>query len=674
MPSADNLILRKLAASGLGVADLKRFGMQALTPAQTKKLFPKHDRVALKISYYNPQTKKPTGMYRVRLLGEAPTGSFGEKDKKPLRYLQPEDSAPCAYFPLSAPWPAVFKDPEKTILITEGELKACAAVKSGFVCIGLGGVWSWRSAPRGWDLLPELKDIPWKRRSVVIITDSDGAEKPDVQLASSKLASALLALGALPQLITLPAVPDVEKTGLDDFLVARGAKGLRELMDSTDDDDLSRQLLEFNSRFAFVLKPGVVYDAKLDARYDGNKFVNYVHGNVHASMVAVAGDGKMKRVSVADEWVKWPCRREYNEFTYTPGAGPIVDNKLNEWRGWGCEPCKGSVKPWQELLDYMFEGVPAEDRLWFERWCLYPIAHPGTKMLTAVGLLSLHQGVGKSLVGETLGRVYGDNYSCVSQGELEAPHNSWMVKKQLVMLDDLSAHDSRSKADVMKKVITQNRVVVKIKYVPEYDLPDYCNFIMNTNKPNAFFMEDHDRRYFVHEVKQPPKPREFYRSYMRWLDEGGGPGALLAYAQTYNFGDFDPRSPAPATASKSDMIATTKSEVEQWLADLTEAPDDKLRLDGLVYTRDLFTPMEIFRMFDRVKAGTQPVSIGAVTVAVRSVLPPLGSGPLKVNGGFSERFFIARNADKWKRAKPAEAAKHILAGREKEAGQKGKRY
>jgi hypothetical protein len=667
-------VILKLRESGLDLRDAKALGMKMLAPMQTAKLFAHHNRPAIQLCYYHPITRKLIpDVYRVRLLGTAPVKAFGAVEDKPLKYLQPSGSHPAAYFPLTVDWKATFADREKTILITEGELKSACAAKHGFACIGLGGISSWRSAPRGWALLPDLEIVPWAARDVIIIYDSDGADKPEVRLAASKLADTLMQKGAVPQVIALPALPEVAKTGLDDFLVARGRDAFLELTENGENDELARKLWQFNSRFTFIMNPGLVYDEQLRARYDAGKFHTAVFANVMATKII--DEAKIKQVPVAEEWIRWPLRRSLNAFTYKPGDGPVVDGCMNEWSGWGCSPAAGDMTPWSTLMDFLFIGADPAARAWFEAWCLWPLAHPGAKLLTATGIWSHAQGVGKSLIGESLGRVYGNNYSLISQRELESQFNGWSVAKQFVMVDDLSAYDSRAKADILKKLITQQQQMVNIKCLPTYQIPDCVNYYITSNRPNAFYLEDNDRRFFVHEVGSPePMERDFYQRYMDWL-AGPGPSAILAYAQKYKFGAFDPEGSAPLTAAKHDMSDAAKTELDQWLAGVAEAPDETLRLDSMEYTRDLFTSMELFRMFDRVRVGP-PVNVNAVRVAVRGILPQAPGGPMRVNGGPSERFFVARNYDKWIGAAPAAIVKHINNARAREQGQKqkGRKY
>jgi hypothetical protein len=68
------------------------------------------------------------------------------------------------------------------------------------------------------------------------------------------------------------------------------------------------------------------------------------------------GGVKIVEKSAPKEWLKWPHRSTVQAFTYKPGAERVTaSNDLNTWHGWGCTPAKGTVAPWVELLDYLFQ-------------------------------------------------------------------------------------------------------------------------------------------------------------------------------------------------------------------------------------------------------------------------------------------------------------------------------
>ena len=152
-----------------------------------------------------------------------------------IKYEQPIGAPSRVYVP-----PGVdLSDRDKLLLITEGEKKALSAVSRGFDCLGLTGVWNWqKKRPRnekghGYGqrrLIPDLANIDWKDRQVVIVLDSDAAAKPQVLHAEIELGLALVKRGAVIRTAQLPGEPDGSKNGLDDFLVRHGVEAFRNLL------------------------------------------------------------------------------------------------------------------------------------------------------------------------------------------------------------------------------------------------------------------------------------------------------------------------------------------------------------------------------------------------------------------------------------------------------------
>ena len=135
-------------------------------------------------------------------------------------------------------------DEKIPLLITEGEKKSARADQEGFACIGLGGVDAWsRKREKGPDgkklgkreLISDFDVVALNGREVLIVFDSDIAEKPSVQWAEWSFSQALTERGAVVKVVRLPnGPPDANgepiKIGLDDFLVAHSADELRELL------------------------------------------------------------------------------------------------------------------------------------------------------------------------------------------------------------------------------------------------------------------------------------------------------------------------------------------------------------------------------------------------------------------------------------------------------------
>lgn len=667
---------QKLESSGLSVEQAAELGMYTVNSAtQLDAQF--EAQPSLVIPYFDvdgkplrPQKAWPE-FYRLRYLGEqnGPKGFNDAAGVKPSRYSQPRNTGVCAYFPRCADWKALAADTTEPLLITEGELKAAKATVEGFPTIGLGGVYNFRASHAGVFFLPELEKFNWVRRKVIIVYDSDYAENANVCNAINALADELQERGAIPHVATLENVyeGDDTKTGLDDYLVVKGADALVDLLADAEPLGMSKRLWQMNKEVAYIRDPGMVVALRTAQKMDCSKFA--AHSDWAALAVperkVVKGSVQIIKASAAPMWLKWPMRRAVDKLTYLPGQEQLVEEDglsyLNQWKGWGVKPEKGNVKPWLELVDFIFKDAPKEEKEWFLDWCAYPIQFPGTKLFSAVIIHGRHTGTGKTLAGYTLARIYGANFIKIKSKDL---YDTWWAEnRQFVLGDEISGSDKRAEADMMKAMITQEEVNINIKYIPQFSVPDCVNYYLTSNHADALFLEDEDRRFFVHEVLGEPLPLEFYVAYDKWLKKDKGAAALMQWFLDRDLSKFNPKAPALRTQARERMIMVGKSDLAMWLAELKEDPYSKLKVGQMSHQRDLFTSQELLGMYEQ----EHPHATGKVTKnGMSRALNAAGfkqvydGQPLTDTKGVQGRYFMVRNADRWRKvSNRKELTKHI---------------
>ena len=146
-----------------------------------------------------------------------------------VKYLSPKGSGNRAFIKASIKNSLGNYNPDKPILITEGEKKAAKSTLEGFPCIGLSGVYGFGDKEN--ELIPELNELSWKNRTVYIVFDSDTTSKYEVGRAEIRLAIILMNRGAIVKSIRLPDEPGFDKIGLDDYLVNNDPKEFKKLID-----------------------------------------------------------------------------------------------------------------------------------------------------------------------------------------------------------------------------------------------------------------------------------------------------------------------------------------------------------------------------------------------------------------------------------------------------------
>jgi len=361
-------------------------------------------------------------------------------------------------------------------------------------------------------------------------------------------------------------------------------------------------------------------------------------------------DRRVADISVADVWRKWNMRRVVNSIVYEPGKPTFTpEGNYNEWRGSGLVPKEGPIVLWNQLLDHLFAKEPTY-RDWFEAWLAYPFQHPGTKLHTAAVFWSSGSGTGKSTVGYILKHLYGlHNYTLLRDADIGGPFNSWAAQKQFVEAEEVRGGSNAQKnADYMKSMITQHEIRVNEKHKAHYVIRDCINYYFTSNHSDALYLQEYDRRFFVHGIPNKPLPDTFFENQLKpWLHKEGGLEAILYHLlhidlsrpivggsnRSLDPSPFRPGGFAPHTEARAAMILESMDDAEAWAYNLRRYPENFPQALG----HTLFTIKELIYLYrleyPKDRNGTQFLSR-----RFRSKLVQVGgSNPVQLENGSRER-------------------------------------
>lgn len=607
------LFTGKLESSGIDLPTAKKLGYKHLSGAETKALGVKHAVQSLLIPYYDLDGK-PRPFYRVRYLEKTKKGFATKTKEKEQRYDQPS-MAPEVYFPPLLPWKKYLAAKEP-LFITEGEFKAACATSRGYPCIALGGVWNFCSRKNGVQLLPIFDELGLAGRDVYILYDSDSVSNPQVIMAENELCRQLTQKKARPLVVRLPTIGDNKKTGLDDYLLSEEAENFETLLEDAQPWAQAEALLKLNEEVIYVENPSLVIKRSSGEKMGVPTFKNEVYAN--RNYLDLSGE-KPRKVKTATEWIQWEGRAQVNGMTYKPGEDEFIVERgrtsVNLWKPLPHTPKAGDITPWNKLLDYVFKNAP-EWRRWLECWLAYPLQYPGTKLYTAVAIWSVETGTGKTLIGHTIQRIYGSNGIMVRKDDLVSGENDYAENKQFVLGDEITGSESRGLADKLKGLITNEEIRINIKYVPRFSIQSCVNYYFTSNNPDAFFLDEKDRRFFIHEITGAPLPEEWYLDvYDPWYKSDEGIAALYHHLLTLDLTGFNPRGKAPMTQAKEEMIESSRSVLANWVHNFRENPERVLTVGNVMQPYQLWTADELLLLFD--PDGKSRVGVRAMAVELK---------------------------------------------------------
>lgn len=559
--------------------------------------------------------------YRIRLLQTSIEGqSFGAVKELP-RYLQLPGTLPGVYCPKTQDidWHAVAKDTTQPIILVEGEKKALAVQdKLGAPCLGLGGVDAIAARHKGLYALPEFNKIDWTRREAYVVFDTEpqGGLKDTVAKSAKRLLDTLLRLGAAPKLCVLPPDPaGISKTGADDFLLRHEPEDLTHLLSTQSVmTDAAKKLIDMACRYVFIEDMSHIFDkveSKIFRPIDFLISTNNTPLDVPIRKIVSANGIRtpswvMDVIPAGKAFLDWPARPACHSIAYLPGKAQIVPrvdvtgqqrgHHINTWKGWACgDPVEGDISPFLWVLDNVFGDDPVA-REFVEHWFFYPIQNPGAKLYTVMLVTSRLEGIGKTFPADMLAHhVYGllkpyANANIIGGDGLNGTYNSYLVNRQFILVDDLAGSDVYQHLAQLKSLITNQTLVCKEKYVPEYTVDNLANFYMTSNELAPFKLTDQDRRFMIHEPRQAVADFERYKNVRLWFEREQGGAKLLWYAQNkYNSTGFDPQERAPMTRSKQGLIISAQTDAEAWL--------DALRGRCHLLSRPFVTPAELLALF-----------------------------------------------------------------------------
>ncbi len=355
-------------------------------------------------------------------------------------------------------------------------------------------------------------------------------------------------------------VAEVERTVQSVYKTAQRKAALRAVQ-------LDEAIAEMNKKYAFLTEPSMVIDLDTCTRQSPEM----MRARYSNALIVSEENGKLKQITHYDAWSKSKDRREHLGLTFEPGKGLIVGERINTWRGWAVEPRAGDVQPWNDLLDFLL-GAGTPERRWVEQWVAYPIQYPSSKLATAIVIWSPAQGVGKSLLGETVSRLYGEHGRTITAIELHDKFNSWADRSLFILGEENAGHDRRADADRLKDLITGDTMHVERKYVERSLQPNMMNFMFTSNHPDAFHLEIKDRRFGVFAIDSKPREPEFYQRIVAWRDSATGAAALMHHLLRVDLTGFNPKGHAPETRAKQEMIEQSKTETERFVTDIL-SPD-----------------------------------------------------------------------------------------------------
>jgi hypothetical protein len=294
---------------------------------------------------------------------------------------------------------------------------------------------------------------------------------------------------------------------------------------------------------------------------------------LHAHETVSTSKGKMQ---VAPLWLKATNRPTYLQgFAMLPGKNSPKD-VYNLWTGFGCEvdssstPMQARKALWH--LKYVICGGDQTSYRYSLGWLAHAFQNPKKQAEVAFVMLG-GRGAGKGTLGGWFIGLFGSHGTHIQNSEhLTGRFNSHLKSTVALFVDEAFFVGDRAAHNVLKGLITENRIMVEPKNVNAYPAKNRLKIIMATNEAHAIPAGTDERRYFITHVSDRVKQNHKYFAELNEWWQDGGDRAFFTLLKRIALSEFNIRK-VPETAALGQQKIESLKGIDAWLYELLQDSD-----------------------------------------------------------------------------------------------------
>jgi hypothetical protein len=333
-------------------------------------------------------------------------------------------------------------------------------------------------------------------------------------------------------------------------------------------DKLLTTIQELNSEFAVLDLYGA--PSTYVSRKDYLPITDADLGRRLANKVVLSGEyeGRPIYTQAFDALKGNAHRHTYTEIKFTNSV--VSTNVFNLYKGIGVTPKSGPVDLIiKHIVEVLCSGnqTQADDFIKLQAWQLQNIGKPSRTMVL---FKSKHQQVGKGLYLDFMVRLYGSSaIKPAAMEQITGRFNDIMRGASFVFLDEVVYGGDHKAAAALKTLSTTADIGIEGKGIPVVKSKIGVNFFLASNDKKAAHIEEADERYWVFDIKTPPREPAYYAALAVQM-ENGGMEAWAHYLLNLDVSKFTPwRDINKNNEAKKAMIveSTNPYDMVKWLED-----------------------------------------------------------------------------------------------------------
>ena len=372
--------------------------------------------------------------------------------------------------------------------------------------------------------------------------------------------------------------------------------------------------------------------------------------------------GKPKIKTVGAVWLESPNRMTVDTITFKPGsaiqtAAPSGALAINTWRPRAREMPK-NFEAQAELFESHVRWVFGEHSDIFLDWLAHIEQKPGE--LPHFGWIHIARahGIGRNWVASVLVRLWRGNVAASFDliGTLNSGFNDRLGRCLLAIVDEIHEGGDLSwkHANALRQLITAECRNINPKYGRQRVEFNCTRWVLFSNHAGALPLDEKDRRFWIVECKEAPKPEAYYAELYALLNHPDFIQSIGYFLKRRDISNFQPGQRPPMTGAKAALVALSKSEVDLLAEDISA----RWPVDVIYF--DTFESLLSDSTNSGFGSGRQTSRKAIIYALDRAGIRRASRAQIRVDGR-RQIPYVIRNHDRWIEAEPEALRFHIAS-------------
>ena len=295
--------------------------------------------------------------------------------------------------------------------------------------------------------------------------------------------------------------------------------------------------------------------------------LRYSNRSVPVELPDGQGGSYRREVPLGLWWLNHRNRRQHRSILFLPGGPSVVNDCLNLWQGWGCQPRPGDWSLIEQHIDEVIAGGNPEFADYVKNWIAWSIQNPAAQAEVALVLIG-RKGAGKGTLVRCLERIFGAHtFQVTSREEVIGKFNGHLQDCILFVADEAYWGGDKRCVGRLQGMITEKWLPIERKGIDLTQVLNRLHVVMLAEPGWVIPAGRFERRYAALAVDNQKQGNKTYFKALHNQIANGGAEAMFYDLRGKDLQGFHPRE-IPETLLRNPALQKqqihTLPPLEQW--------------------------------------------------------------------------------------------------------------